>query len=125
MKRGQTPFTPAQSIVYQLHDKLKRIAQVGVESYIWHSALLATDFRSRLAHLPVAVPSYTLSNALTPIMCPSAYSIFLRLTQEHDMYVNPSGGELRDVLLRVGHLGNLTVDDNEHLVDALEMALTQ
>jgi len=124
MLRGQTPFTPAQSIVYQLHDKLRRITQAGVESYIHHSAMLASDLRSRLTCLPLVVPEYNLSNALTPVICEKAYDIFLRLKEEHDMYVNPAGGDFKEVLLRIGHLGNLTVDDNRSLVEALQIVMT-
>lgn len=119
MERGQTPFTPAEGIVLQLHEKLRRLESETVESRINRSANLASDFRGRVRSLAVTVPSYPLSNALTPLLCDSAYDVFTRLKDEYGLWVTPSGGELKDVLIRVGHLGELTIEDNERLANAL------
>ena len=35
------------------------------------------------------------------------------------MTVTPSGGDLADKLLRVGHIGNLTFEDNDLLINAI------
>jgi aspartate aminotransferase-like enzyme len=118
MERGQTPFTPAVSIVYQLYAKLKSIKENGVESYILKSKNLAQHFRESVKSL-VKIPDYPLSNALTPILVDNAFDIFLRLKEE-GIYVTPSGGKLKDKLLRIGHIGNLTKKDNEVLISHLE-----
>ncbi|RDI91271.1 aspartate aminotransferase [Thermosipho africanus Ob7] len=118
MERGQTPFTPAVSIVYQLYAKLKSIKENGVESYILKSKNLAQHFRESVKSL-VKIPDYPLSNALTPILVDNAFDIFLRLKEE-GIYVTPSGGKLKDKLLRIGHIGNLTKKDNEVLISYLE-----
>ena len=121
MKRGQTPYTPAEGIIYQLNTKVKQIYKVGVEKYVEKTKKLAEDFRFRIEGLPFSTPSYTLSNALTPILVKNknAYEIFLKLKDQYNVIVTPSGGKLKNVLLRIGHIGELTIDDNKMLVQIL------
>lgn len=85
MKRGQTPFTPAVSIVYQLHQKLKDIIDIGVDKYIQKTKQLANHFRKNVKNL-VEIPDYPLSNALTPIIVENAFEKFLEL-KKHGIYV--------------------------------------
>jgi aspartate aminotransferase-like enzyme len=121
MRRGQTPFTPAVGILLQLRSRLEQIRQQGVSKIIERTASLAGDFRKRMAGLPFIVPSERLSNALTPLQPAenvSAYNICLHLKENYNIIVCPNGGELRDSLFRVGHMGHLTVDDNTRLINA-------
>ena len=37
---------------------------------------------------------------------------------EYDMWVNPNGGEVGEKMFRVGHIGNLTIKDNDKLIEA-------
>ena len=46
----------------------------------------------------------------------SAYDIFLELEKTYEIWICPNGGELKDKIFRVGHIGNLTVDDNNKLI---------
>ena len=125
MERGQTPYTPAQGIIYQLNAKLKQIYETGVDVYIKRCKNLANDFRFRIKEIPVLIPSYPLSNALTPIILKNrnAYELFLQLKEKYNIIVTPSGGELRNILLRIGHIGELTVDDNKMLIEILKKEL--
>ena len=50
----------------------------------------------------------------------SAYDIFLKLKDEHGIWVCPNGGELKDKVFRVGHMGNLDKGDYDSLIDALK-----
>ena len=36
------------------------------------------------------------------------------------MWVCPNGGELKDKIFRVGHIGNLTFEDYDKLINALK-----
>lgn len=119
MENGQTPFTPAVGILLQLHKRLQNIKQKGVEAIIHHTRNLALDFRVKIKDLPFHIPSESLSNALTPLSPLNPiypFDIVLYLKSKHNVYVNPNGGGLKDVLFRVGHLGNLTLTDNERLI---------
>ena len=121
-ERGQTPFTPAVGTLLQINARLKQIeADGGVEAERRKIAGLARDFRSKIVDLPLAICSESLSNAVTPLSvrnC-SAYDIFTALKDEYDIWICPNGGELKDKIFRVGHIGCLTPNDNAALIDAL------
>lgn len=121
--RGQTPFTPAVGTLLQIHTRLRGLeSRGGAETETKRIANLAADFRRRIGHLPLDVCSESLSNAVTPLMtrnC-SAHELFLILKDEYDIWVCPNGGALKDKIFRVGHIGALTMEDNDVLIHALE-----
>lgn len=122
-ERGQTPFTPAVQTLLQINARLKEITKAGgVKSEIARCKALAEDFRGKIANLPLKIVSESLSNAVTPLHPTngmSAYDIFLKLKDDHGIWVCPNGGELKDEIFRVGHMGNLSPDDNDKLIAAL------
>ena len=126
-ERGQTPFTPAVGTLLQVHARLLDIQKAGgCKRETERIASLAKDFRQRIVDLPLKIVSEAMSNAVTPLTPTngqSAYDIFLRLKDEHGIWVCPNGGDLRDSVFRVGHIGALTVQDNEILVSALKIVM--
>ena len=121
-ERGQTPFTPAVGTLLQINARLKEIKEAGgVASENKRIHNLAEDFRSRIKDLPFEICSESMSNAVTPLhpVNVSARDIFITLKDEYNIWVCPNGGELADRLFRVGHIGNLTVEDNTELINAL------
>lgn len=126
-ERGQTPYTPAVGILIQLNRRLKKIAEKGMDSEQNRIHELALDFRKRIQGLPFEICSDSLSNAETPLHPTgrqadgspvSAQRIFEVLKDEYGIFICPNGGELKEKLFRVGHIGNLTIEDNKKLVDA-------
>ena len=120
-ERGQTPWTPAVSILRQINVRLKEIdANGGVEAEIARTASLASYFRERIKGLPFEIVSESLSNAVTPLhpTTASAYDIFLKIKDEYGMWICPNGGDMKDTVFRVGHIGSLTTADYDKLVDA-------
>ena len=76
--------------------------------------------------MPLQIFSDSLSNAVTPLQPlngMSAHYIFEKMKKEFDIYVCPNGGELSDKVFRVGHIGNLKIDDNIKLVNALKTVM--
>lgn len=119
-ERGQTPFTPAVSILLQINQRLNEIkSQGGVESEIKRINALAQDFRDRISDLPFEIKTESLSNSVTAIFCNNALEIVDKLKKEYNIWVNPNGGDLADNMFRVGHIGDLTIQDNDKLIDAL------
>lgn len=122
-ERGQTPFTPAVGILLQINARLKEIESAGgVESEKAKIAALAEDFRSKIEELPFEIVSESMSNAVTPLhpTTASANDIFLTLKNEYGIWICPNGGELKDTVFRVGHIGALTTEDNDTLISALK-----
>ena len=121
MERGQTPWTPAVGIIRQINARLKEIdANGGVEGEIERIGGLATYFRKNIQNLPFEIVSESLSNAVTPLhpTTASAYDIFLKLKYEYGIWVCPNGGDMKDSIFRVGHIGALTIDDYNKLIAA-------
>ena len=122
-ERGQTPWTPAVGILRQIHTRLKEIeANGGVEAEIARTAALANYFRDQIKDLPFEIVSESLSNAVTPLhpTTASAYDIFLKIKDEYGMWICPNGGEMKDSIFRVGHIGALTTADYDKLVGAFK-----
>lgn len=122
-ERGQTPYTPAVGTLLQINCRLREIRDNGgVERETAQIAALAADFRAKIEGLPLEICSESLSNAVTPLrpLNASAYDVFTLLKDEYEIWVCPNGGELRDTVFRVGHIGALSPADNTTLVNALK-----
>ncbi len=122
-ERGQTPFTPAVQTIRQIHARLKEIkANGGVASEVARMTMLANDFRSKIADLPFEIFSPAMSNAVTSLhpLNASAHQIFLTMKDEYNIWICPNGGDLKDRVFRVGHIGCLTPEDNTTLVNAFK-----
>lgn len=122
-ERGQTPWTPAVGILRQINVRLKEIeANGGAEAEIERCASLAHYFRTQLVKhdLPFEIISESLSNAVTPLhpTTASAFDLFLRIKDEYGMWICPNGGEMKDSVFRVGHIGCLTTQDYDKLIAA-------
>ena len=119
--RGQTPFTPAVGIILQLQERLEKLVDGGIEHERNKIVELGTYFRKNITDLGLELFIANPSNALTPIyLKENAYKTFELLKDEFNIWVAPSGGELRDNLLRVGHLCNLKKEDYKKLIKALK-----
>lgn len=121
-ERGQTPFTPAVRVIIELEDIVKRIEEKGIENIINETNELAVYFRKRIKEIGLDYPDYPLSNAVTPVIFPegNAGEVYRKLIEKYDLTVNPSGGDLADIMFRVSHVGNHSIDDVENLVCAIE-----
>lgn len=123
MERGQTPFTPAVDTLIRLNVRLRGIEERGLCSERAGIRALADDFRSKLKKFGFEILTDSPSNAVTAVRVRegvSAYRIFEILKDEYGIFVCPNGGELRERVFRVGHIGALTLGDNAKLLDALE-----
>ena len=122
-ERGQTPFTPAVGTILEIHKRLRVIeANGGVDSEVRRTHELATDFRTKISSckLPFELFSDSPSNAVTSLYVKdySAYDIFLHLKDEYGIWICPNGGAMKDDVFRVGHIGDLTPNDNDKLIEA-------
>ncbi|EPY04488.1 aspartate aminotransferase [Paenibacillus alvei TS-15] len=120
--RGQTPYTPAVGILIQLRKRLQMIDDIGVDKVVERVAHIAQDFRTKIRGLPFEISSQSLSNAVTPLRPNGkmpADEICRHLKNNYQIYVCPNGGTLSKTLFRVGHIGAITEEDNNKLINAL------
>ena len=123
MERGQTPFTPAVGILLQVNVRLKEIeAAGGADVEIARVADQARDFREKISDLPLEFVSESPANGVTPVHPTNAdaYEIFMKLKDKYGIWICPNGGDLKNTIFRVGHIGYLNHEDNTRLVDAMK-----
>ena len=121
-ERGQTPFTPAVSILRQINVRLKEIEKNGgLQLEICRTKKLAEYFREEIKKLPLDMLPLNPSNAVTALHPHknNAYEIFTILKDEYNIWVCPNGGDLKDKIFRVGHIGYLNKEDYDKLICAL------
>ncbi|MCR4881488.1 MAG: aminotransferase class V-fold PLP-dependent enzyme [bacterium] len=129
IERGQTPYTPAVFIMYELKAVLDYIDKIGGKD-----ALLkiieekCIHFRKLAKENGLAFPEkYPLSNMLTPIICNDikAGELVKHLRDKYELCVNPCGGALADKMFRVSHIGNTTVEDFDDLIEKIMLSINE
>ena len=121
-ERGQTPFTPAVGILLQINERLKEIDRNGgADAEVNKVAAQARDFREKIKDLPFELVSESPANGVTSVhpTTADAYEIFLKLKDEYGIWICPNGGEMKNTIFRVGHIGALS-HDNTTLVNAFK-----
>ena len=121
-KRGQTPFTPAITIILQLQARLRQIVNDSIEAEINKAKEIASYFRDSIKTLPLKPYSFHMPNAmtiLTPTDEKSASTIVKDLEDKYNIVVAPNGGALHDKVFRVAHMGAMTKEYTDVLIDAL------
>ena len=127
MERGQTPYTPAVSIMYELKAMLALIESKGGKSAwlneVWKKAQY---FREKAYMRGLIIPEYPLSCMLTPVVFTDvdARKIFIELKNKYSIYVNPCGGANEKRMFRVSHIGNTTLEDFDDLLDKIELSIS-
>lgn len=122
IKRGQTPFTPSVGVCIELNDMLKWIDRQGVENRVKEVRDRCIYFREKISSLPIHLPPFPLSNAITPIRFEKniAMEFFSYLKDEKNIMVNPVGGELGRSSIRVAHIGDLNFEDYDLLLEEIK-----
>lgn len=120
ISRGQTPNTPAVGIILELSKRLDNIKSADDE--VKRVKQNADFFRKEAKKVGFQIPSYPLSNAVTPIICPknNAMEIFNYLKDKYNIFVNPTGGILHNKVLRISHIGNLSKEDYIDLLNKMK-----
>ena len=123
-ERGQTPYTPAVTIILQLLARLEQIKKDGgIKSTIQKAKEIAEYFREQIKDLPLEFYTNYMPNAmttLTPKNTKSAFDIVQDLEDNYKIVVCPNGGELRDKIFRVSHMGDMIKKDIDLLVGSLK-----
>ncbi|UNT95036.1 pyridoxal-phosphate-dependent aminotransferase family protein [Allobaculum mucilyticum] len=124
-ERGQTPFTPAVSVIIQLHDRLGRILDEGEDAEFARIARLAENFRKGVQDLPIQFLAESMSNGVTACLLQgySAKKLFEDMKNKYGIWICPNGGELADKVFRIGHIGNITEEENQYLIECLHKEL--
>ncbi len=122
-ERGQTPYTPAVTIMLQLEARLKQIeTNGGIEQSIKNTAEIAKYFREKIKGLPLKAYTEFMPNAmttLTPTDGKNAIDIVNHLETKYKVMICPNGGDQKNIIFRVSHMGDMSKEYTDVLIDAL------
>lgn len=120
-QRGQLPYTPAISLMMQLHQRLQDIRQETLPALVLRHERRAESFRKSIENLPFDVLPIRSSNAMTAMICNGmdAFQVVRELRNRYNIVVAPSGGDLKSKVIRVAHMGAQDDADLTSLVTAL------
>ncbi len=123
-KRGQTPYTPCVSIILQLEARLEQIQKDGgISSTIKKAKEIALYFREQIKDLPFEEFTPFMPNAMTtlsPTNGKGATAIVRELEEDEHIVVCPNGGELKEKIFRVSHMGDISLEYIDILIKALK-----
>jgi aspartate aminotransferase-like enzyme len=128
IQRGQTPYTPAVFIMYELQAMLDYIDSIGGKEVLLNTIKeKCLYFRKLLKENGLRIPEYPLSNAITPVICDDfkAGELVKLLRDKYGLCVNPCGGALADKMFRVSHIGNTTLTDFDYLVEKMMISIAE
>lgn len=121
-ERGQTPFTPAVTIIMQLHERLLSIITESISFHNNKARENALYFRKEIEKLPLEFYTKYMPNAMTtlsPLDNKKASKIVDDLEKKYDCVLTPNGGVLKDTVFRVSHMGDMSKEYIDVLIDAL------
>ena len=128
IERGQTPYTPAVFIMYELQNMLELIEKEGgIKARLNFIEEKCKYFRKKTQEIGLKIPNYPLSNMLTPVCFDNikAGDVIKILKDKYQIFVNPCGGKMADKLLRVSHIGNTTIADIDNLIEKMQLAIAE
>ncbi len=128
LERGQTPQTPAVTVYIALQESLRLMAEEGLEAIIRRHRDLARATRRGLAavNLSLFADERYASPAVTAFRPPTRVdprNLIRVLRDDYDTIVAGGQGRFEGQLLRVAHLGFVTLQDMVAFFSALELAL--
>ena len=130
LERGQTPWTPAISVVFVLSVALDMMLKEGLPNIIARHARVGRAAREGVKSLGLSLfaeEAYA-SNTVTAVSSSDGLDTkkLLRiLREEHRIVLGGGQQKLDGKIFRIGHLGWVTEDDIEAVISVLKVVLPQ
>lgn len=125
---GDTPWTPAITLIIGLNEALKMIRSEGLENVWVRHSKLAEGIRAGCKALGLKLLSKNPSNAITAVYVPEGID-FKKFNDalKYEFGVTVAGGQdhLKGKIFRISHLGYYDEIDMVGMISALEMTLTK
>jgi aspartate aminotransferase-like enzyme len=123
-RSGDTPWTPAVTLVLGVADTLGMIREEGIENVWLRHERLASALRAGVAAVGLAPFGTPPSNAVTAVTLPERGAEFMTLMKKKYMVTMAAGQEqLKGKIFRVSHLGYYDEADMLSVLYAIESAL--
>ncbi|MCX7994501.1 MAG: alanine--glyoxylate aminotransferase family protein [candidate division WOR-3 bacterium] len=126
LEKGQTPWTPAITILYGLKKGLEKIEKMGIEKNFDHHHKVAQYVRTRIHNMGYELFPENPSNGLTVIKMPEGMDsteIIKECKEKHGILFANGQGEMKGKILRIGHMGNYNLKKMDNALNILEQVL--
>lgn len=127
-QKHQSPNTPGLSLLYALDAQLEQIMREGIEArWARHAAMAKRTWgwvdeqRAAGRDLRVLAPEGYRSPAVTCISAPAGRTgpQIVSAMKAKGFVITPGYGEAKDAMIRIGHMGEHTVEELDVLLEAL------
>ena len=130
LEKGQTPWTPAVSVVFAFRVALGKMVEEGLSGIVARHADIAQKVRDgvKALGLPLFAEESHASNTVTSIAAPEGLDVkkLLKiLREEHQTVLGGGQQHLMGKIFRIGHLGWVTEEDINMVFQSLMIALPQ
>ena len=130
LEKGQTPWTPAVSLIYAMDVALDMMLKEGLTNIFARHTRIAGIARSGVKALgqTLLADEKFASDTVTAVTAPEGLDVKeLRriLREEHKVVIAGGQGKLEGKIFRIGHLGWVAEDNIETVLAALKVALPQ
>jgi aspartate aminotransferase-like enzyme len=130
LEKGQTPWTPAISIVFALSVSLEMMLKEGLPNIIARHARVGKAARAGVKSLglPLFADENYASNTVTAVASSDGLDtkkMLKILREEHQIILSGGQQRLDGKIFRIGHLGWVTEGDIETVISALKVVLPQ
>jgi aspartate aminotransferase-like enzyme len=124
--KGDTPFTPANTLVAALGKSLQRIREEGIENVWGRHAAIAESVRAAAKAIGLKLLASAPANSVTALVMPEgidAEDVRSKLREGFGISVAGGQAQLKGKIIRVGHIGYIDALDTLGAIAALEMVL--
>jgi aspartate aminotransferase-like enzyme len=122
---GQTPFTPAIAVVFQVDDGLRLMQAEGKEDIFARHEICAAASRAGLAALgfELLADQRHASKTVTAALVPDGldWKAFNTELKRRGLVLAGGQGKLTGKIFRLGHLGSVTLDEILGAISTLEI----
>ena len=128
LEKGETPFTPAVSLIYALDEALKMMLEKGIDQiiaeHLFHRDIVRAGLKAM--GLTLCAEDAIASPAVTAVLAPPGIdpaAIRKALLDNFSVVVAGGQGKFKETVFRIGHLGYVQPLDLLAVLAALEMTL--
>ena len=128
LERGQTPWTPNVSLFYGLELALSMMLDEGMEMVFSRHAHIANMTRQGVKELGLELlaDEAHASDTVTAVKIPERVDggrLSEIMRTDHSVVLAGGQGPLQDKIFRIGHMGQVTEEDIQEVLSALEATL--
>jgi aspartate aminotransferase-like enzyme len=124
-EKGDTPYTPAITLVLALERALQMMREEGIERIVARHAANARATRAAVTAMGLELLAEVPSNAATAVLTPgdSAGKITKHIEKTYGVKIAGGQGAVQGKIVRIGHLGDYHESDMYTVISAFEATL--